>query len=217
MPVEVPVSPELPAVLYVELCAPRSQTPGTYQGALRVEVEGKALAPVPFSAQVQPFELPATSSLPNSFGISLYSIAKGHGLKPESPEAQHLLHEYVRALLLHRVSAHGMSMQPPPVRFEDGKAVVDFRAYDEELAPYLEGTSLASGARFTTVDVRDNRSARTDEEKSAYSRAFAEHLHERGWSAQPVATAITAAAKMVRDDLTRRISDDLQRFEKQAA
>ena len=185
VPVEAPVSPQLPAVLYVELCAPRKQTPGTYQGTLRVEAEGQALAPVPFTAEVQPFVLPATSSLPNSFGISLYSIAKGHGLKPESPEAQALLQEYVRVLLAHRVSAHGMSMQPPPVRFEDGKAVVDFRAYDEEMAPFLEGSLLASGARFTTVDVRDNKSARSDEEKAAYYHAFAEHLRERGWPAQP--------------------------------
>lgn len=185
VPVEAPVSAELPAVLYVELCAPENQTPGTYQGALRVEADGKALAPVPFTAEVQPFALPATSSLPNSFGISLYSIARGHGLKPESPEAQKLLGEYARVLLAHRVSAHGMSMQPPPVRFEGGKAQVDFRAYDAELGPFMEGTALPSGARFTTVDVRDSKAARTDEEKAAYYRAFAEHLRERGWKAQP--------------------------------
>lgn len=173
-----------PNVLYVELCAPEAQEPGTYQGALHVEAGGEALAPVPFTAEVQPFVLPATSSLPNSFGISLYSISRAHGLKPESPEARALLRDYVATLLAHRVSAHGMSMDPPPVRFEDGEAVVDFGAYDAEMGPFLEGSALASGARFTTADVRDNKAARTDAEKSAYYRAFAEHFREKGWKAR---------------------------------
>ncbi|WNG38588.1 DUF4091 domain-containing protein [Archangium violaceum] len=185
VPVEAPPGPKgTPTVLYVELCAPEQQVPGIYQGALSVEADGKPLSPVPFSAEVQPFVLPATSSLPNSFGISLYSIAKGHGLKPESPEARELLRDYALALLSHRVSAHGMSMNPPPVRFEDGKPVVDFSTYDAELAPFLEGTALPSGARFTTTDVRDNPAARTDKEKAAYYRALAEHFREKGWRAR---------------------------------
>jgi Domain of unknown function (DUF4091) len=185
VPVEAPPGLKgTPTVLYVELCAPEAQAPGTYQGALRVEAEGKALAPVPFTAEVQPFVLPATSSLPNSFGVSLYSIARRHGLKPESPEARELLRAYAGELLAHRLSAHGMSMEPPPVRFEGGKAVVDFRAYDAELSPFLEGTAMPSGARFTTTEVRDNPQARTDTEKAAYYRAFAEHFRKKGWRAQ---------------------------------
>jgi Domain of unknown function (DUF4091) len=184
VPVEAPGTPGAPTVLYVELCAPEAQAPGTYQGALHVAAEGKPLAPVPFTAEVQPFVLPATASLPTSFGISLYSIARGHGLKPESPEARELLRAYARELLAHRLSAHGMSMDAPPVRFEGGKAVVDFRAYDAELAPFLDGTALPSGARFTTTEVRDSRAAHTDAEKTAYYRAFAEHFRRKGWRAQ---------------------------------
>ncbi|OJH39792.1 hypothetical protein BON30_19285 [Cystobacter ferrugineus] len=185
VPVEAPrKNAQAPLVLYVELCAPKAQRPGTYQGALKLDMEGAPAASVPFTAEVQPFVLPTTSSLPNSFGISLYSIAKGHGLKPESPEAQALLRDYVTALLAHRVSAHGMSMEPPPVRFEEGRAVLDFRAYDAEVGPFLDGSALPSGARFTTVDVRDSKAARTDEQKAAYYRAFAEHAKDKGWPAQ---------------------------------
>ncbi|MFY0574723.1 DUF4091 domain-containing protein [Cystobacter fuscus] len=185
VPVEAPrKDTQAPLVLYVELCAPKSQRPGTYQGALKLDMEGAPAASVPFTAEVQPFVLPTTSSLPNSFGISLYSIAKGHGLEPESPEAQTLLRDYVTALLAHRVSAHGMSMEPPPVRFEEGRAVLDFRAYDAEVGPFLDGSALPSGARFTTVDVRDSKAARTDEQKAAYYRAFAEHARDKGWPAQ---------------------------------
>lgn len=184
VPVGTPGQPNAPAVLYVEVCAPESQKPGTYQGTLSVTADGVAVAPVPVSAVVQPFVLPATSSLPNSFGISLYSIAKGHGLNPESPEAKSLLRDYVRTLLEHRISAHGMSMTAPPVHFEKGRAVVDFHAYDEEVGPFLEGKALPSGARLTTAEVRDSRQASTDAEKTAYYRAFAEHFRQKGWKAQ---------------------------------
>jgi Domain of unknown function (DUF4091) len=184
LPVETPGEPSLPAVLYVRVCAPAAQKPGKYRGELRVKADGNAVAPVPFTVEIQPFALPATASLPTSFGLSLYSIARGHGLPPESPEARTLLRAYARMLLEHRISAHGMSMTPPPVRFEDGQAVVDFRAYDEEMTPFLEGSLLPSGARFTTAEVRDCRQASTDAEKTAYYRAFAEHFRSKGWSAQ---------------------------------
>ncbi|MBZ4416972.1 DUF4091 domain-containing protein [Myxococcus sp. RHSTA-1-4] len=185
VPVEAPVAnTSHPAVLYVEVCAPEKQAPGTYRGELKVKADGARGVPVPFTVEVQPFALPATASLPTSFGVSLYSIARGHGVSPESPEARELLRAYGRALLEHRVSAHGMSMTPPPVRFEDGRAVVDWRAYDAEMGPFLDGGLLPSGARFTTAEVRDSRQASTDAEKTAYYRAFAEHFRRKGWPAQ---------------------------------
>ncbi|MCY1015250.1 DUF4091 domain-containing protein [Pyxidicoccus sp. MSG2] len=187
VPVEAPIQSadaKLPTVLYVEVCAPEKQAPGTYKGELRVKTEGEAPAPVPFTVEVQPFALPATSSLPTSFGVSLYSIARGHGVSPESPEAKELLRAYGRVLLEHRVSAHGMSMSPPPVRFDGGRPVVDWRAYDAEMGPFLDGSLLPSGARFTTAEVRDNKQASTDAEKAAYYRAFVEHFRKKGWPAQ---------------------------------
>ncbi|WP_223634761.1 DUF4091 domain-containing protein [Corallococcus sp. EGB] len=184
VPLSAPANPRHPTVVYVEVCVPRKQAPGTYTGSLSAAVDGKELPAVPFTVQVQPFEIPATSSLPNSFGISLYSIAKGHGIAADSPEAKALLREYGKALLEHRVSAHGMGMDPPPVKFQDGRAVLDWTAYDAEMGPFLEGTVLPSGARFTTADVRDNRKASTDAEKSAYYRAFQKHFEDKGWKAQ---------------------------------
>lgn len=185
VPVEAPGhDPKLPTVFYVEVCAPEQQAPGRYRGELLVGTGGAKARPVPFTAEVQPFALPATSSLPNSFGVSMYSIARGHGVAPESAEARALLRDYGRALLEHRVSAHGMSMTPPPVHFENGRAVLDWREYDAEMAPFLDGSLLPSGARFTSTDVRDTTQATTDAEKTAYYRAFAEHFREKGWPTQ---------------------------------
>jgi hypothetical protein len=172
---------ERPLVLYAEVCAPADQKPGSYRGELTL----RGGAAVPFEVEVQPFTLPATSSLPNSFGISLYSIARGHRLEPDSDGARALLSDYARALLAHRLSAYGMGMDPPPVTFDKkGRARVDFTHYDRELGPFLDGTALPSGARFTTTDVRDSKRARTEEQKVAYYRAFREHFAARKWDAQ---------------------------------
>ncbi len=172
---------ERPLILYLEVCVPVAQLPGKYQGTLTLSAAGERDRRLPLTVEVQPFALPATSSLPNSFGLSIYSLAKGHHLDPASPQARQLLHDYAAALLSHRLSAYGMGIDPPPVSFEGGKASVDFAGYDAELAPFLDGTALASGARFTTTDVRDSRKAVTDDEKAAYYQAFREHFAEKGW------------------------------------
>jgi len=133
---------------------------------------------------VQPFVLPATSTLPNSFGISLYSLAKGHGVNAESSGGKTLLRSYLRELLAHRLSAHGMSMTPPPVRFSNGKAEVDFQAFDEDVGPFLQGKALPNGARFSSLDFREQKAARTPAEEKAYAEAFRKHLTQLGWNGQ---------------------------------
>jgi hypothetical protein len=170
-----------PLVLYVEACAPNSQTPGRLQGILSFRARGHQDASIPITLDVEPFQIPATSSLPNTFGLSLYTVAKGHHLSPESSQARKLLRDYAAELLRHRLSAHGMSMEPPPTMFEDGRANLDFTAYDEEMAPFLDGTILPSKARFTTVEVRDNAKLTTDAERTAYYRGFADHFKARRW------------------------------------
>jgi hypothetical protein len=183
-PLKYESTAERPLVFYVELCAPNDAAPGSYRGALQLTAADQAPLAMPIRALVEPFELPATSSLPNSFGHSLYSIAKGHKVDPASDEARALLRQYATSLLAHRLSAYGMGMDPPRVRFVGGRAELDFSDYDREMAPFLEGTVLPSGARFTSTDVRDSKAAKTDEEKVAYYRAFREHFEKKGWKTQ---------------------------------
>ena len=127
-----------PLVFYGQLCVPSGAAPGRYEGAVTLRARGKAPAAVPVAVSVQPFVLPATSSLPNSFGLSLYSVAKGHRLAPE--RARPLLWAYARELLRHRISPYGLTM-------DDGGG-------DGELTPFLDGSALPSGARFTSLDAR---------------------------------------------------------------
>jgi len=186
LPLDAPApAPTLPVIVYAEFCAPEDQAAGTYRGQFLARLDRMERTTLAFVVEVQPFTLPATASLPTSFGISRYSLARGHGLPAASPEARALLRDYARVLLAHRLSAHGMGMDPPPVTFTpEGDAVVDWADYDAEMAPFLDGDALPSGARFTTTEVRDSPQARTDAQKVAYYRAFARHVREKGWPAR---------------------------------
>lgn len=179
---KVRATKQTPAVAYLEVCAPEKQPPGAYASELTIG-EGESQRKLRLEVRVEPFTLPVTSSLPNTFGISRYSIAQGHGIDPESELAHTLLAEYVREMLRHRVSAHGMGMTPPVVRFEKGKPRIDFSAWDREVDPFLTGKALDSGARFTTLQLIDD--LKLDErQRSLYLTAVREHVKSKGFDGE---------------------------------
>ncbi len=173
-----------PLSVYVEVCAPESQLPGDYEGAIVLRAKDRKPVRIPLTATVQPFALPATSSLPSSFGISTFSLATGHKVDALTDEGRGLLFRYGQAALMHRFSLHGMGIDPPPMRFEGGEAVIDWSGYDQEVGPFLEGKALPNGARFTTTEVRKNPYLKTEAERLAYLRAFRRHFDQKGWTAQ---------------------------------
>ncbi|HZH03215.1 MAG TPA: glycoside hydrolase domain-containing protein [Myxococcaceae bacterium] len=178
-------TPDAPYVAYLELCVPEGQAPGTYRGQVRLTAPGKSEAVVQVTLEVWTFQLPATSSLPNSFGLSLYSVAKGHKLDPASPESKALLRRYAESLLRHRISAQGLSMEPLAVRTERGELTVDFTAFDAEVGDFLSGRVLPNGARFTSIEIKENPKTVTPRERGQYWQKVLEHFREKGWKAQP--------------------------------
>jgi hypothetical protein len=172
--------------IWVDVFVPRDAVPGAYRGEIVVRSDGRADIRVPVALIVHRFALPATSSLPVTFGISYGAIARGHGLPREGIEA--LGARYGVAALRHRVSLHGGSMEPPSFRRRsDGSIELDTRAYDAEVGPLLDGCADRGGpaerAKATLVDLRVP--ARLDGEvRDAYVRAMVEHLRARGWLAR---------------------------------
>ena len=174
---------EAPVVVYAELCVPADAPPGTYRGEVRMSAARLPPVKIALVATVDPFVLPATSSLPNAFGLSLYSVAKGHHLDPASPDAEALLLRYARALLAHRVTASGLSFAPPPLRQTPQGPIFDFSDYDREMADFLEGKAMANGARFTTALLVDDAKL-PEAQRVDYYRAFRDHFREKGWRAE---------------------------------
>jgi len=60
----------------------------------------------------------------------------------------------------------------------DGR--IDWTAYDAEVAPFLDGTALPSGARWTSVELREPGKLSREQRKS-YRRQWVEHFRQRGW------------------------------------
>jgi len=176
-------SARTPVVVYAELCVPLSATPGEYSGALTLSAKDRSDARFEVSLRVDPFALPATSSLPNSFGLSLYSVSRGHHLAPASPQAHALLGRYATALLAHRVTPYGLSFDPPPTATHDGRLALDFSAYDRAFGPFFDGTALPDGARFTSAGLIPNPKLKTEKDQVAYERAWRDHFSQKGWPA----------------------------------
>ena len=176
--------PDSPLVFYLEVCVPRGQPPGTYRGKLTLGAEGSQSVSIPLQIQVQPFLLPASSTLRNSFGLFLEQVCRGHGLDPASPEGRTLLSDYATALLAHRVSAYGLSRSGPKVRSQEGGLDLDFTRYDAEFGPFLDGSASPQGAHFTSVGVPHGPRSLSDAERVIYLGAVREHLAKRGWRGQ---------------------------------
>jgi hypothetical protein len=93
---------------------------------------------------------------------------------------------YAKAALQHRISVHGGSMVPPKHTFEGGRGQLDWRAYDAEVGPLLDGTAIPEGeplhgARVTSIDLRTPGSFQNDDEQLAYLTAWVQHFQQRGW------------------------------------
>jgi hypothetical protein len=138
---------------------------------------------VPIALVVHPFTLPATSSLPVTFGFAARAVAKEHpGLTPAA-EAR-LIERYEVAALRDRISLHGGLMDPPNYVLRDGQPILDFAAYDAEVGPFLDGKAdaggPAAGARWTAIDMRVPYKIE-GELRARYVRAMVDHLRAHGW------------------------------------
>ena len=169
--------------LLVEICVDAGTKPGRRTAALRLAI-GEAIHRVPVELRIERAAIPATASLPTTFGFSSRRAALGHHGRPGTEEEIRALDAlYRKALLRQRISAHGGTFDPPPFRRVDGRIEVDFTAYDREVGPFLSGEALENGARATTVELRTHPRLASDEERIAYWRAIAEHHRKKGWKA----------------------------------
>jgi hypothetical protein len=149
--------------IWVELFVPRAAKPGVHAGAIVIDSdEGRAR--VPIALTVHSFALPASSSLPVTFGWSSRAVGDA-----EMQRRTALL------FLRHRISLHGGSFDPPSG---------DFREWDAEIAPFLDGTAdrggPAEGARWSAIDLRVPWNA-DEKSRAAIVRAEIAHLRARGW------------------------------------
>ena len=174
-PVDVPAG-RTQAIL-VESCPPPGSGPARKSGVVQLAwTEGRL--DVPVEIRVRGFDLPATPALATAFGFSGYSAAKGHGRDPEA--RVELTRSYDLAALRRGITLFGGTQDPPDFSVHGDQVRIDWRRYDAEVAPFLDGTALAGGARWTSVELREPGRLNRLQRRS-YRLQWAEHFRQRGW------------------------------------
>jgi hypothetical protein len=165
--------------IWVEVCLPRGAPAARWRGAVVLRDGARAVARVPVEVRGWPFELPPTSSLPVTFGVATRLGTKVLGA-PDDPDVARAL---AAAALRHRVTPHGLSFDAPSGRCEGGACRLDWKAFDAEVGPVLDGT-LVPGARGTFADLRVPAAVWSGPEADAiaYLAAWRRHFEERGWA-----------------------------------
>ncbi len=172
------IAPGGDGTAWLDFFVPAGARPGRYHGVATVSDGETVIAKVPIALLVHAFSLPASSSLPATFGFSALTAGEGHfHRRPTIEEARELARRYALAALRHRISLHGGTMEAAP---SDERERIDFSAYDAEVGPFLDGSADPGGARFSAVDLRIPERLQ-GEPRGRYLAATAAHLASRGW------------------------------------
>jgi hypothetical protein len=173
--------------IWIDVYVPTGTRAGNYKGDVTVTVANNKFLTVPIRLKVWNFALPSTSSLTTSFGFNGVAVLKQHaGQYTSDDDIRTLTFLYSKAALLDRISLHGGTFIPPPFTVNGNSATIDWKLYDQEVGPFLDGTVLGNkdplpGARVTSMDLRTHGSAGSNEKKVLYWREWAKHFRTRGW------------------------------------
>ena len=109
-----------PEVVYGDVCPESAQRPGEYREQVMLEASGLTPLSIPVHIRVSPVEVPATSSLPTSFGFSGLTACRAQGCTADADATMQLTQRYARLALTYRISLHGMTMEPAAARVGAG-------------------------------------------------------------------------------------------------
>ena len=97
--------------VWISVHVPKDAKPGIYWAWATVGA-GRARQRYPLAIRVWDFALPDTPSSATAFGIDTGSIARQHGVDPNSPDLKRLHALYYEMLLDHRVSPYSIPVDP---------------------------------------------------------------------------------------------------------
>ncbi|HET7754690.1 MAG TPA: DUF4091 domain-containing protein [Anaeromyxobacteraceae bacterium] len=174
----VKLAPREVQAIWVEVCVPARAPARSWRGEVVLRERGTAIARVPIHLRSWAFEIPATTSVPVTFGLSTRLGTEALGRFMDRDTARSL----AAAALRHRVTPHGLSHDPPSGRCDGDGCRLDWSGYDAEMAPILDGT-LVPGVRGTWAEARIPKTVWDGPEPILRQtlRAWRKHFEERGW------------------------------------
>lgn len=174
------------AAIYGDLAVPQDQAPGVYTGVVEVKGQDNPGTRIPISLTVYDIVIPNKRSVITAFGdrpnVAVYH-ARDH--------IKTIQKRYDEALHAHRVDFRGVRNAPSFTFDKQGNlAKMDWRKFDEQMGPMLDGSYWDDGAPmntfFLSLSILNPGNAyymakRSPKEKSVLARAIAAHLKEKGW------------------------------------
>jgi glycosyl hydrolase family 123 len=141
-------------VAFVDVYVPKDQPAGRYTGAVRVQNGNKLLGTISVALYVRAFNLPATSSLPTTFGVSIDHVCLAHGdasgpwCASGNPDFHLWSRLYGRFLLDHRIT---MALTDVPGGTDLTTAANTYAADYGSLIDGTDSRQRLAGARMTTL------------------------------------------------------------------
>jgi len=176
---------------WVDVYVPRTVRAGVYHSQVRVFMEAhqrRTVRTLDVVLRVLPFTIPATSSLPSSFGFDgapLSLAFKGHYGRLSNAQLIRLTRLFDTAALKDRIALGGGSGIPAPMRWTHGRLKIDWRDYDREVRPFMTACKAAHGARWRMTDVRWLTHVFYRKmpplEQAQYFAAWVHHFHAEHW------------------------------------
>ncbi|HZA52522.1 MAG TPA: glycoside hydrolase domain-containing protein, partial [Myxococcaceae bacterium] len=163
-------------VIFVDLHVPRDTVPGVYTGTVTVSSPGSSET-VPITLRVLDFEIPATSTMPNTYGINWGSACWAHYGSVDACGGDagiiRMNTMYARYMLDHRITGEVVYIAP---RWT-GSSYDWENTFVPHYAEFLDGNSdgmLLEGAQVTSLRYRGPREA------SRYAE-WARYFRTQGW------------------------------------
>jgi len=176
---------------WVDVYVPRTAGPGLYHGHVMVFMRNQGHLSnriLSVTLRVLPFAIPATASLPSSFGFDgapLSLVFRGHYGLLSTEQLIHLTKLFDTAALKDRIALSGGSGIPAAMRVVHGKLVLNWHNYDKEVRSFMTGSKAVHGARWRITDVRWLSHVfykkMPPQEQVQYFRAWAHHFRKEGW------------------------------------
>lgn len=186
-----PVAAHFTQTFWVDVYVPRTAGAGIYHGKVTVftRTHGRTRVRIlNVTLRVLPFAIPATSSLPSSFGFDgapLSLVFRGHYGRLSNAQLIHLTQLFNIAALRDRIALSGGSGIPAPMREVHGHLKINWHNYDQEVRPFITGCKAVHGAHWRITDVRWLTHVfyhkMPPHEQAQYFRAWVRHFHKEHW------------------------------------
>lgn len=182
--------------LWLDVFIPAATPAGTYTGAVALTDSSGQSAAVPITVEVWDLDLPDMSALTTWFTFRIDELvayhsgtadcSSGHCWLDWTERSRTIVKRYEELAHQHRIDT-GQHFVHEPV---DGcKSPTDFRQFDQDMAPYMDGTYFADGVPSTRIELGFSPGTMewgwgagcSESEYAALARAWAAHLREKGW------------------------------------